>query len=430
VPGESAHWLATWPGVHGVMSVRADNESSVANRLHISTLLPGHDRITGVAACRDTRFSALFVYVTSYDEHRVWRYQLDTVSGAVVGQLQMLSPRQPRALSVVGEDCDRVCVSGSMDDERRVVQCYRVERRLDDDAISVDEWWVMISNYQWPRDAASDAPQPEALVHDPRATALEASPGGSLWIDTLATDDVTRFAVDSMTGIHFPHTLSLPAHMSPRRLSWYDDGLTVADADTVATVQWSTSGPDHWTVRDTHPLHVVAWRYALMDPFDRLALADNPSFVIERSFNRLEQAIALGEVSASSTSTASPMPTASRSPTGTAAASLSPTPAPTAVQPSIESSTLVEEVSGGKSHHTNLDALWALTVLMLPCCCFVALVAVAVARQRRKRQLSTRSLPMQVQTTTLSEGWTDLYDRNQSSFVAVPSSDMNSPLRP
>lgn len=453
VPDEPAHWLATWPGVHGVLSVRADNMSTVINRLRVETLLPGHDRITGLAACREGR--DLLVYVTSYDDHRVWRYQLDGESGAVRGQLQMLSPHNPRAVLAL-DGCRQICVSGSdaHDTHRRVVQCYRVDRALDDDGVSIDEWWVMVSAYQWPRADGDDGatPSPESLLHDPHATALEASPSGSLWIDTKTQRRLVRFAVDSQTGVHFPDEYPLPGALSAQRLDWAAGTLGVADSEDTAVLDWSDTGLLGWTSLDgphqlsdhEEALRVIAWRYAGLGAFDRLALADDRSTVIEMSFNRLAEAIAIGEVSASPSNSPTPTPTTtpSETPTRTSQPSPSPsvTPMPTVpvYAPGVES----KESGGGGGDKHGHDELWALTTLLVPCAC-VPIVLFVMYRKRHRLGRPWRRGGGDLKSMELHDagggddeqplspdaGWYDMYDGDVRSAVAIPHPSLSSPMR-
>lgn len=437
-PRAPNQWFATWPGVKGILSVRAENESTAVNAFTVSHALDGQSRMTGLAAWQHPQTGDVLLYATSYDDNRVWRYQLDARTGASRGQLQMLAPDHPMGVALF-DDGDTVCVSGELANAR-VVQCYRIQRRLDDDGISIDEWWVMMSNYQWERTAA---PQPvaEAVWRDPRALGIEGSPSGSLWVDT--TERLIRFPLDSITGAYMPQEVPLP--LGAERLA-LGDGVIVAPT-AARRVTWQTQP----TTSDAEPLYAhtqqllraVIWRHATLSDVDRVTLHLDPNAQVRHQFNRLATAVAQGEVSASATVTPPPSATTTRTapptgtPSGTLPPSATPTPSPSSSWP-VTSAVGVEQTKedSGRSSSPN-TALWGLSALALPVCC-AAVALVAVGAYRGRRQLS-RAMPGRLRVkfgampthdlqpmmltveSTLEDtaSWNEIYDPSSASSIAL-----------
>lgn len=443
-PRAPHQWFATWPGVKGISLVAADNASTAVNGFTVSHLLDGHSRMTGLAAWQHADTGDLLLYVASYDDHRVWRYQLDARTGASRGQLQMVAPDHPMGLALF-DDGDTMCVSGELADAR-VVQCYRIQRRLDADGVSIDEWWVMMANYQWERDSvAAPHPKAEAMWRDPRALAIEGSPAGSLWIDTK--ERLIRFPLDSITGAYMPQ--EVPVSLGAERLP-LGDGVIVAPS-AARRVTWQTQP----TTQDAEPLHehtqqllrAVIWRQATLSDAERVRLHLERDARVERQFNRLAAALAQGEVSPSATVTRTPSATAL--PTTTPSATLLPpppssTPTPTATSSSATRPIPVvagdqDKVASGRASSGTNTALWGLSALVVPLCCAVAALA-AVAVYRGRRQL-TRAVPGRLRVkfgamptqdlkpmtmrveSSLDEDplmqWERIYDTNSASSIAM-----------
>lgn len=474
LPGTQPRWLATWPGVRGVMLVSTTDDSTVSNSITVQRVINGHERMTGLAVWHDTTLGSgdLLVYVNSFDNHRVWRYQVDPTDWSVRGQLQMLSPQHPLGLTLSAGG-DSICVTGDTTDATRVVQCYRISRALADDGVTINEWWVLMSNFQWTGAAADpEHPRAESLMYDTQALPTEASRAGSVWVDPKQPAGwLVRFPVDSITGAFMPSSLTLPDGLDAVRLSWTitevgNQHLLVA-ANSAYRVSWSrdtgapvvsAAEPLHATVSPHDHLRAVVWRNAALGQFDRLDLALGGN-VVTLSYNRLDDAIAVGEVAPSpsqtpsttpppsqtptqtplSTATHSPMPSATA--TRTAQATASPTPTPFAKLP-VNSEDKV--ASGDKSDSSSsLHALWALTVLALPCCALPCAVYLVV---RKRHSIATtggvawlrRGKPAQPYTMGLTTGggggdestgtWTTDYDIGTPAAVAIPTGIQNSPF--
>lgn len=442
-PRAPHQWFATWPGVKGISLVAADNASTAVNGFTVSHLLDGHSRMTGLAAWQHADTGDLLLYVASYDDHRVWRYQLDARTGASRGQLQMVGPDHPMGLALF-DDGDTMCVSGELANAR-VVQCYRIQRRLDADGVSIDEWWVMMANYQWERDSVA-APQPkaEAMWRDPRALAIEGSPAGSLWIDTK--ERLIRFPLDSITGAYMPQ--EVPVSLGAERLT-LGDGVIVAPS-AARRVTWQTQP----TIQDAEPLHehtqqllrAVIWRQATLSDAERVRLHLERDARVERQFNRLPAALAQGEVSPSATVAPTPSVTAlpTTTPSGTVPPSGTPTPTATAsaTQPIAVSTADDNDQTKAASGHASSGpntALWGLSALAVPLCFAVAALT-AVAVYRGRRQLS-RTVPGRLRVrfgamptqdvkpmimraeSSLDEDplmqWERIYDTNSASSIAM-----------
>ena len=489
----SPQWLATWPGVRGVMLVSADNTSTVHNAVQVRRIIDGHDRMTGLTVWRDSNLGTgdLLVYVNSFDDHRVWRYQVDPTTWEVRGQLQMLSPQHPLGLAL-SADGDSICVSGDTGNgEIRVAQCYRISRALSDDGVTIDEWWVMMSNFQW-TGAATDPTRPraEALLYDSNALPTEASRAGSLWIDCKhQPGQLVRFPVDSITGAFMPAFLALPGSLDAQRLTWTavaDGSHLLVTADSAYKVTWSSdtgaagvsAATPLWLTTTTHDhLRAVVWRHTALDSFQRLDLALlGASTAVE--FNLLDEAVQSGEVSQSSSltpsvsRTPSSVPSATRvpeaSPSTTRAAyipppsaTLNPSPVPTAstepvvvvvvvddpvlivMNASTNDSEKIASSDSDDNSNDSLHGLWALTSLALPCCC----VPVAVWVVWRKRRTLSRGMPARM--TWLKSGqtqqpyalacasgandgatgqWSQYYDVGDPSAVAIPTTIQHAPL--
>lgn len=476
--GDGSQWLATWPGVRGVMLVSADNTSTVQNSINVKRIIDGHDRMTGLTAWRDDEFGTgdLLVYVNSFDDHRVWRYQVDSTTWEVRGQLQMLSPQHPLGLSLATNG-DNICVSGdtAAGGETRVVQCYRVSRALSDDGVTIDEWWVMVSNFQWtggPEDPTH--PRAEALLYDANALPTEASLAGSLWVDCKQQPgQLVRFPVDSITGAFMPDFLALPASLPAERLTWTSSSSTgshlLVAGDSAYEVSWSLASGSPginaatplWRATSAHDhLRAVVWRHVSLDPFQRLDLALLGAQATV-TFDLVREAIASGEVSASPSITPSTSGTPSEAP-ATATHTVAPSPSATVAPSPVPSASAAALDNGGdeplpwnqndsekvaSGHHNNnnqsLHALWALTSLALPCLC----VPVAVWAVWRKRRTLSRAIPSQM--TWLKSGqsvqpysmgvasaptdgatgsWSQYYDVGDPSAVAIPTTIQNAPL--
>ena len=463
VPVADRQWLATWPGVHGVILMTADNTSTVANRVHAERVLGGHDRMTGLAVWEDTEFGTgdLLLYVNSFDDHRVWRYQVTPDTWEVRGQLQVLSPERPHglALDVTG---DKMCVSGDTS-LGRVVKCYRIQRALADNGVDLNEWWVLVSNFQWTADSGpGEGPRAEAVLYDERALPTDASVSGSLWVDTKqARRPLVRFPVASITGAFMPSFTELPADISSERLTWTDTPTTqlLLSAQSAYRLQWTKLGgaplvlpaePLHRTTDAADYLRGTLWRQTSLDVFQRLDLDDGGTVVVE--FNRLADAIAVGEVAASPSQTPSQSPTPSETSTASPSATPGATPLPSATLPPTPKPSLLPEIvvlpdekEAAQKHHggTSNERLWALTTLIVPFCCVPLAVVVAwrnrrgIARAVRQPRAALRwpkrSDSLQPYSVTgqggeegIAAGWTRLYDDREATAIALPLARDNS----
>ena len=434
LPGSSTQWLATWPGVRGIMLLSADTESAVTNRLTVHRVASGYDRTTGLAVWPSDLNSDLLVYVNSYDEHRVWRYQIDPATWRVRGQLQMQSPQHPLGVSL-SADGETACVSGDSPTSR-VVQCYRIARALDDDGVTINEWWVLKSNFQW--DGSVTQPRPEALLFDSRALPTDVSPHGSVWIDSkLSPGNLVRFPMDSLTGAFMPSTLVFPTALPEQRLVWStaEASHVIVSEHDAYTIDWSETQnapamvpaePLFETVDSHTHLKAVVWREAALDNFDRLTLgADNA--VITITFDRTPEALAVGEIAA----TPSPLPSASQAPSHMPTPSGSPAPTHEAV-PVISDKTTKKH-----GNSDSLEGLWALVTLVLPLCCVPCIAFVAWKKRDAIRRLLPRQhandlKPYEMFASSLmvaEQGFQfhEYYDSRTATSVAIPRTE-SSPL--
>lgn len=442
---DEPQWLATWPGVASVLLLRADNHSTVQNSISVRRVLDGHDRMTGMALWYDTEFGTgdALLYVNSFDDHRVWRYQLDPETWAVRGQLQMLAPAHPMGLAL-RSDGDQMCVSGDgVNPASRGAHCYRISRALADDGQTIDEWWVLMAYFEWEDPSASKLPVSETVLFDSQARAVETSPRGSLWIDTKQTQ-LVRFPVDSTSGAFAAEVLPLPsAFASEPRLDWTDRNgtqvLVAADEGAALRIQWngapalSSAEPLHrWMSVGDDLLRAVVWRQVVLDPFQRLELADNHEAVLTVSFDRLPAAILAGEVSASPSQTPSISATASISHSISPSPSIPPpTPSPSAaaIVPSEES-----HIASGNSRHKkdNNDGYFGFFALLaLPCCCVAGfLVVLGVQRWKARAANTLRDYPVVEMGVTDSEPlahWEEQYEATGPASVRIPRA-RNSPF--
>lgn len=433
---DEPQWLATWPGVAAVMLLRADNHSTVQNSVTLRRVLDGHDRMTGMALWYDNEFGTgdALLYVNSFDDHRVWRYQLDPRTWSVRGQLQMLAPPHPMGLAL-RSDGDQMCVSGDgVNPGSRGAHCYRISRTLADDGQTIDEWWVLMAYFEWEDPSGSKQPVSETLLFDSHARAVETSHRGSLWIDTKQWQ-LVRFPVDSTSGAFAAEVLSLPdAFASEPRLDWTNRNgtqmLVAAEEGAALRVHWDSAPtldsaePLHrWLSDDNDLLRAVVWRQLTLDAFQRLELADNHEAALVISFDRLSAAISAGEVSASPSHTPSVSSSASVSHSNTPSPSIPPpTPSPSAlpVLPSEES----HIASGHKKKNNNDDGYFGFFALLaIPCCCVAGfLVMLAAQRWKARSTNKLRDYPV-VEMHNDGErltGWDEQYDATGPASVRVP----------
>lgn len=386
LPGDGRAWAATMPGLHGVVQMHADSTSVIVNTLNTSVLVRGHDRISGVAVVRDTMLGTgdLLVYVAAFDGDAVYRYQLDGRTGAVRGELAMLSPDSPRSVVLAADD--RICVTGTHAPDVRVLQCYRIMRALDDaDGATINEWWVMVSQFLW--DAPTDGIAVDHVLFDSRAKSLEAARGGSLWIDDTH-GSLVRFAVDSVSGMHLPDVMRAAyapgvAHTVFTAEDTRDRHYFV-EADRVRVLQWVDGEPrlealptpwKQMTPRDW--LRAVVWRASSLSDEQRVYLSLTAGAAFALPLDRTAEAIASGEMAASPSATPQPSATATGTVPPSASATPSATPTPT-VFIHIE-----EEVAEPHNGKRDLTGLWALVVLVLPCCALPVVLVLAWTNRRR-----------------------------------------------
>ncbi len=284
-PLPDSGWLATMSGVHGVLRVETDSQSAT-----VSSLLRGHDRMTGVVVVQDDVLGThdLLVYVASFDGHSVYRYQVDAETNSVRGELAMVSPTNPRGLALAA--ADRMCVSGSSSPEVRVLQCYRITRALSDDGVTIDEWWVMVSNFQW--DADQQDASTDFILFDPQSKPVEAARGGSVWVDDTR-GSLVRFAVDSATGLHFPDTLTGVYSADQPHLTFTasdaPDTHYVVEPERVVRIAWTDNNAPQAAVLDrpyaamsgADWLRAVVWRALVLDAEQRVYISLVDDAVVE-----------------------------------------------------------------------------------------------------------------------------------------------------
>lgn len=454
-PVESNTWLATWPGVNGLMMIRAANASTVTNELTVSQLASmGHDRMTGLAVWNDVEFNTqtTLVYVNAYDDHHVWRYQMDIKTGVIKGQLQMQSPNLPIGLSL-SRDGDTICVTGTNAlNQARIVQCYRITRSLDDDGVTINEWWVMTSNFQWNPTTTSTSTTltSESVLFDANALPTEASRRGSLWIDTRKSNSLVRFPFASLSGAYMPSFVALPSNTNQDRVAWSTENHNtqiIADPVQIYTINWNGNAPeltiasrpyDALTLNDY--LMAIVWRFSSLDSFDRVQFHTTTGFSVTIPIQRTADAISIGEIAPSPT----PMPTSSAMPSVSVTATVTPVPSRLPTVPIIENTTGVEISDNDNSHKHSPDysGLWALVTLVLPCLC-IPIVLVLVWKKRRLFAHANRltvnvmwpgnhvqSMPLDVQSETDdSPGWNPLYDQRMAKCIAIPTGNENSPFQ-
>jgi len=459
-------WFATWPGIAGVMRVTACNSSLLRNELTITSQLTGHDRMTSVAVFVDAQLSPdTLMYVTSYDTSRVYRYQLSSTTGGVRGGLSFAAPLFPRGL-VVSDDGERACVTGAVDVSTRTVRCYRITRALADDGVTLDEWWVMVSNFEWSvHTDTSLSATTDAVWFDSQARIEEAAASGSLWIDDTLEGGLIRFAVDSASGRNAAEATANvytpgATHLTQTWRANADTHVIALVSGVFVRVQWTASGTPvivgvpraFEAVNAAEYATAVMWRQSALDDVQRLQLELVPGATVTVTFDRIAEALAIGEFvipSPSATPTGTAAPTAQATPPPTPVPSSQGTPSPGALDANPTDAPAKSE--DGQSQKPP-QALWALTALLaVPCCLGLAFVGVVYLKRRRllparaDAWLSWRSGGLQpinlasehsaddqqagTEMTTLSAA-NDWYEFNpHATMIGVPSRpDRNSPF--